>query len=80
MTIAPEKTAGLVAGIDAKSLVAQVVASPRAETLTSISPFTLEPIGEIPISTAEDVEMAFETVRRAQKRWAQWTPKERARV
>jgi len=80
MTIAPEKPAAQVAGIDVKSLIAQVVASPRAELLESISPFTLEPLAQIPISTAEDVEMAFETARRAQKRWAQWTPKERARV
>jgi succinate-semialdehyde dehydrogenase / glutarate-semialdehyde dehydrogenase len=80
MTIAPEKPAAHVAGIDVKSLVAQVVASPRAETLESVSPFTLEPLARIPISTDEDVEMAFETARRAQRRWAQWTPKERARV
>ncbi len=80
MTIAPEKPASHVAGIDVKSLVAQVVASPRAETLESVSPFTLEPLAQIPISTDEDVAMAFETARRAQRRWAQWTPKERARV
>ncbi|MCU0295899.1 MAG: succinic semialdehyde dehydrogenase [Candidatus Nanopelagicales bacterium] len=80
MTIAPEKTAAQVAGIDVKSLIAQVVAAPKAETLHSISPFTLEPLAEIPISTAEDVDLAFETARRAQKRWAQWTPKERAKI
>ncbi len=80
MTIAPDKPAAPVAGIDVKSLVAQVVASPRAQTMQSISPFTLEPIGDLPISTPEDVDMAFETARRAQKRWEQWTPKERARV
>ncbi|MEZ5185243.1 MAG: succinic semialdehyde dehydrogenase [Candidatus Nanopelagicales bacterium] len=80
MTIAPEKPAAQVAGIDVNSLVAQVVASARAQTLESVSPFTLEPLARIPISTDEDVEMAFETSRRAQKRWAQWTPKERARV
>jgi succinate-semialdehyde dehydrogenase / glutarate-semialdehyde dehydrogenase len=80
MTLAPDKPAAPVAGIDVKSLVAQVVASPRAQTMQSISPFTLEPIGDVPISTPEDVDMAFETARRAQKRWAQWTPKERARV
>lgn len=80
MTIAPEKPAAQVAGIDVKTLVAQVVASPRAETLVSVSPFTLEPLAEVPISTDQDVEMAFETARRAQQRWAQWTVKERARV
>ena len=62
------------------SLTAQVVASANAETLTSIAPFTLEPLAEVPISTDEDVAMAFETARRAQQRWAQWTPRERARV
>ncbi len=80
MTIAPEKPAAHVAGIDVKSLVSQVVASPRAESLESICPFTGEPLAQIPISTEADVDLAFETARRAQKRWAQWTPKERARV
>jgi succinate-semialdehyde dehydrogenase/glutarate-semialdehyde dehydrogenase len=80
MTIAPERLPAQVAGIDVNSLITQVVASPRAERLMSVSPLNLEPLAEIPISTVEDVEMAFETARRAQKRWAQWTPKERSRI
>ena len=80
MTIAAERLPAQVAGIDVNSLITQVVASARADKLTSVSPFTLEPLAEIPMSTTEDVEMAFETARRAQKRWAQWTPKERARI
>ncbi len=80
MTLITESLPTQVAGIDVNSLTAQVVASAKAETLTSIAPFTLEPLAQVPISTDEDVAMAFETGRRAQQRWAQWTPRERARV
>jgi succinate-semialdehyde dehydrogenase/glutarate-semialdehyde dehydrogenase len=80
MTLAPERSPAQVAGIDVNSLITQVVASAKAERLVSVAPFTNEPLAEIPISTTEDVAMAFETARRAQKRWAQWTAKERARV
>lgn len=80
MTVTTESLPTQVAGIDVNSLTALVVASPNAETLTSYSPFTMEPLAEVPISSDEDVALAFETARRAQRRWAQWTPKERARV
>ncbi len=80
MTVTAHPAPSQVAGIDVAALVAQVVAGPNAETLTSTSPFTLEPLADVPISTDEDVALAFETARRAQQRWAQWTPKERARV
>lgn len=69
-----------VAGIDVASLTSQVVASPLAERLISVAPFTQQPLAEIPISSDEDVRLAFETARHAQRRWAQWTVKERAKV
>jgi succinate-semialdehyde dehydrogenase/glutarate-semialdehyde dehydrogenase len=80
MTIAQEALPSQVAGIDVNSLITLVVASARAETLVTLSPFTLEPLADVPMSTTEDVTLAFETARRAQKRWAQWTARERARV
>jgi succinate-semialdehyde dehydrogenase/glutarate-semialdehyde dehydrogenase len=80
MTLITASLPTQVAGIDVNSLTALVVASPNAEKLTSYAPFTLEPLAEVPMSTDEDVALAFETARRAQQRWAQWTPKERARV
>ena len=80
MTVASDTLPAQVAGIDVNSLVSQVVASPHAQTLTSIAPFTLEPLADIPISTDDDVDHAFEIARNAQRRWAQWTPKERAKV
>lgn len=80
MTVASDTLGSQVAGIDVNSLVSQVVASPRAETLMSTSPFTMQPLAAIPISSDDDVAHAFETARKAQRRWAQWTPKERARV
>jgi succinate-semialdehyde dehydrogenase/glutarate-semialdehyde dehydrogenase len=69
-----------VAGIDVNSLISQVVATPKAPTLQSSAPFTLEPLADIPMSTVDDVHLAFEAARRAQLRWMQWTPRDRARV
>jgi succinate-semialdehyde dehydrogenase/glutarate-semialdehyde dehydrogenase len=80
MTVITGPLPAQVAGIDVESLVSQVVAGPQAQTLTTTSPLTLEPLAEVPVSTDEDVAMAFETARRAQRRWAQWTVRERARV
>jgi succinate-semialdehyde dehydrogenase/glutarate-semialdehyde dehydrogenase len=69
-----------VAGIDVNDLIAQVVASPLARTLQSVAPFTLQPLADIPVSTVDDVHLAFESARRAQQRWMQWTVRERARL
>ena len=57
-------------------LAARVVSSGRTTTLRT--PFTGEPIIELPTSGADDVATAYERAREAQRAWAQRTPAERA--
>ncbi len=56
------------------------VAATSAERLLVRSPFDLEPIGEVPRSTAADVARAAERARRAQAAWAEWSFARRAKV
>src|SRR5437899_6299887 len=57
-----------------------VVASPNAESATVLAPFTGGPIGSVPVSTPDDVGIAFETARRAQRDWASLSVHDRERV
>jgi len=60
-------------------LARQVVAT-SGESLVVRSPFDLEPIGEVPRSTAEDVAEAARRARVAQEAWAQRSLSDRARI
>lgn len=77
-------TAGKVAGRLDDALVARllqrVVASPRAERLTTSAPFTGEPLAQVPVSTPDDVAIAVDSARAAQRAWAQRPLADRARV
>jgi succinate-semialdehyde dehydrogenase/glutarate-semialdehyde dehydrogenase len=61
-------------------LVGAVVAAPGAETRTTRSPFTGEPLAELPMSTPADVARAYGLARAAQADWAARPVAERARV
>lgn len=61
-------------------LARRIDVAPGRELRNVTSPLTGEVIGEVPIGTAEDVEVAVEACRRVQKRWAQLPVKERAGV
>jgi succinate-semialdehyde dehydrogenase/glutarate-semialdehyde dehydrogenase len=61
-------------------LTRHVVHGPHAATIKPVAPFTGEPIAELPISTAEDVEVAFATAREAQRSWAHRPISQRVRV
>ncbi len=58
-----------------RTLTDQVLAT-GAESVTTICPFTGQPLGSVPQSTPADVEEAFVRARRAQAAWAR-TPVER---
>ncbi|HKB93379.1 MAG TPA: succinic semialdehyde dehydrogenase [Gaiellaceae bacterium] len=60
-------------------LAARVVASGTAMG-TVVSPFDLEPIGELPRSTPGDVVEVARRARAAQREWAEWSFTRRARV
>lgn len=47
-----------------------LIRSTTGETRTTVSPLTGEPVAEIPTSSIDDVEAAFDTARAAQERWA----------
>ena len=53
-----------------RRLARRVVAGPRAETHTPAAPFTGAPVGVLPVSTAEDVEIAVAAAHAAQRSWA----------
>ncbi|MGF1432199.1 succinic semialdehyde dehydrogenase [Kitasatospora sp. LaBMicrA B282] len=57
-----------------------VSADPGAERVQTRAPFTGEPLAELPRSTPEDVEQAFERARRAQRAWAETPVRQRAAV
>ncbi len=46
------------------------VVHPGAPRHTALAPFDGQPLAEIPLSAPQDVELAFETARAAQPRWA----------
>lgn len=61
-------------------LARRIVCSPRSETHTPQVAFTGEPLPAYPLSTAADVEVAFQTARAAQAAWQRRPMAERARL
>jgi aldehyde dehydrogenase (NAD+)/succinate-semialdehyde dehydrogenase/glutarate-semialdehyde dehydrogenase len=57
-------------------LAARVVSGGRTTTVRT--PFTAEPLAELPISGPDDVATAYERARAAQREWARRSPAERA--
>ena len=62
------------------TLVAGVHAAPDAPRMTTIAPFTGEPLFSLPVCTGPDVADAFDVARTAQARWAARPVRERARI
>jgi succinate-semialdehyde dehydrogenase/glutarate-semialdehyde dehydrogenase len=58
-------------------LTSRVAAS--AGTVTTIAPFTGEPLAKLPVSSPEDVSLANDRARAAQREWARLRPSERVR-
>jgi succinate-semialdehyde dehydrogenase/glutarate-semialdehyde dehydrogenase len=61
-------------------LARRVIAGPDAETVTSVCPMTGEPLVTLPVSTPEDVAVAVDAARAAQRGWAALPVKRRAAV
>ncbi len=61
--------AGVVPASRTNALVA-LVRSTSGEVRAHRSPLTGEPVAEVPVSSIDDVEAAFDTARAAQQRWA----------
>ena len=61
-------------------LAARIDVAEGREQKKVTSPLTGEPIGSVPIGTAEDVDKAMAEARRVQARWAARSVKERAKV
>jgi succinate-semialdehyde dehydrogenase/glutarate-semialdehyde dehydrogenase len=64
----------------ARRLVQRVVAGPRAATVTTVAPATGAPVGALPLSTPDDVRLAVDSARAAQRAWASRRLHDRARV
>lgn len=63
-----------------RRLLGRVVAGPRAATRLTRAPFTGAPLAELPLSTPDDVALAVESARAAQRAWARRPLAERARL
>ncbi len=63
-----------------RRLLRHAVVGARPALHDTVAPFTGERATTLPISTEADVEHAFAMSRRAQRAWAERTPRERARV
>lgn len=61
-------------------LVKQVHTVEPREMRTSLAPYTLDPVGDVPGCTAEDVDAAVKRARAAQQQWATRPVRERAAV
>ncbi len=67
-------------GVDAAlvtRLTSRVTAS--GNTVTTIAPFTGEPLATLPVSSPDDVAAAYARARQAQRAWARLRPSERVR-
>jgi succinate-semialdehyde dehydrogenase/glutarate-semialdehyde dehydrogenase len=64
----------------ARRLTQRVVAGPRAVTQTTIAPATGAPIAALPLSTPDDVRLAIDSARAAQRAWASRPLAQRART
>lgn len=53
-----------------EQLRAEVVSSPRSEVMTTTTPLTGRALASLPVSSAEDVEVAFAGARAVQPSWA----------
>jgi len=53
-----------------RRLTAHAVTSPRADTMTTVTPMTGRPLAQIPLSTPADVQLAVAGARAAQPDWA----------
>ena len=63
----------------ARRLARRVVAGPRATTVTTYAPFTGSPLAVLPVSTPDDVLVAVDAARAAQRGWARRPLADRAR-
>ncbi|HKG52200.1 MAG TPA: succinic semialdehyde dehydrogenase [Actinomycetales bacterium] len=62
-----------------RRLARRVVAGPRAATTITVAPFTGAPLAELPLSTPDDVAVAVDAARAAQRAWSRRSVAERAR-
>lgn len=58
----------------------RVTARSDAARVTTRAPYTQDPLAELPVSTPDDVEGAFETARRAQQVWQATPIRQRERI
>jgi succinate-semialdehyde dehydrogenase/glutarate-semialdehyde dehydrogenase len=63
-----------------EALLTIPVVHPGAARHETLAPFDGQPLAEVPFSTVEDVDMAFDTARAAQARWAATPVVERKRA
>ncbi len=57
-----------------------LIRSTSGESRTTTSPLTGDPVAEIPVSSIDDVEAAFDAARAAQVTWSQTSLRERSRA
>ncbi len=79
----PETTPSATYAVDparVRALVARVVASGGGGEELTRTPMTGAPLANLPLATARDVEVAVDTARGAQRRWAATSVEERAQV
>ena len=58
----------------------KIIHTSTSDTRTTISPFTGQPVAQIPVSSIDDVESAFKLARAAQEDWAQTSLRERSKA
>lgn len=63
-----------------RRLAARVVCAPRPEHLVTTSPLTGGPVAELPLSTPEDVQVAYAAAAAAQRRWSELPVHRRAQI
>ena len=63
-----------------RRLARRVVSAPRADHHTSHTPLTGAPLGSVPLSTPEDVAVAVDSARAAQRAWARTPVELRERI
>ena len=63
-----------------EALLTIPVVHPGALRHAALAPFDGQPLAEIPFSTVQDVDMAFDTARAAQARWAATSVADRRRA
>lgn len=64
----------------AARLAAPVAAGARAQRVTTTSPYTGEPLANLPVSTPDDIKDAFARARTAQAGWAATPAADRKRI